>query len=201
MVCPIRLSLVPFKLISMVDVPGPETPPVSYNDVVDVSFQLGAIGQKPEELDPIELMAIVSATGRIGISAVGLKAMLENSDGSDVLWLPEKPEPEGISKYLDGRLILDRQSAEITVEGERKLLAPQMYKVFDVLTRHAETYVPREALYAECWGVGMPTDSNALSMVINRLRHKLGPLKWVIVSSGNAGYGYRFTEIQPGEES
>ncbi len=85
-----------------------------------------------------------------------------------------------------GPVSLDPRAMRVTVDGLPKPLSPQEYRLLDYLMLQAGRVVPAAELIEQLYGPDDDRDSNAIEVLIGRLRKKLG----VELIETRRGFGY-----------
>ncbi len=85
-----------------------------------------------------------------------------------------------------GDVILDPRQMRVTVAGVPKALSPQEYRLLSYLMLHAGRVVPQHELAEQLHGAHEDRESNAVEVLIGRVRRKLG----VDVITTRRGFGY-----------
>jgi DNA-binding response OmpR family regulator len=95
-----------------------------------------------------------------------------------------------------GPLTLDARQMRVSVDGMPIALTPLEYRALAYLMHHQNRVVPPHELGEHVHGIDAERDSNALEVLIGRLRRKLG----VKVIETRRGYGYIICSEEGGEE-
>lgn len=85
-----------------------------------------------------------------------------------------------------GDVSLDPRAMRVTVGGLPKALSPQEYRLLDYLMLHAGRVVPPSELIEQLYGPDDDKDTNAIEVLVGRLRRKLG----VELIETRRGFGY-----------
>jgi two-component system, OmpR family, response regulator len=93
---------------------------------------------------------------------------------------------QSTSQLLAGPLTLDARQMRVCVEGMPVALTPLEYRTLAYLMHHKSRVVPPHELGEHVHGIDAERDSNALEVLIGRLRRKLG----VQIIETRRGYGY-----------
>ena len=81
---------------------------------------------------------------------------------------------DGVSPVFDdGHLRVDLARREVTVDGQRMLLARKEYALLALLVQHAGRVVTQPQLLRELWGPSHQHDTHYLRILLGKLRHKL----------------------------
>lgn len=97
--------------------------------------------------------------------------------------------------YACGALVVDANSAQITVDGRPAALTAQEYRLLLLLISQPGRVWERGQLLQTLWdGAGAFVEDNTLTVTIKRLREKLGPEGGRIATV--RGFGYRWEEKQ-----
>jgi DNA-binding response OmpR family regulator len=96
------------------------------------------------------------------------------------------------SVVISGDLILDERQMKVSVRGVPIALSPLEYRLVAYLLRHRGRVVSQHELDENVYGHGEEHDSNALEVLIGRVRKKLGtePIET------RRGFGYIVPEMQ-----
>ena len=70
-------------------------------------------------------------------------------------------------------IVLDRAALLVFVRGRPGRLAPQEFRLLDVLMRSADRVVSQEDLISQVWGDGFRGDRSTLQVHVLRIRRKL----------------------------
>ena len=73
-----------------------------------------------------------------------------------------------------GNVLLDPRQMRVTVGGIPKALSPQEYRLLSYLMLHAGRVVPQQELSEQLHGTHEDRESNAVEVLIGRVRRKLG---------------------------
>jgi DNA-binding response OmpR family regulator len=85
-----------------------------------------------------------------------------------------------------GDVVLDPRQMRVTVAGVPKALSPQEYRLLSYLMLHAGRVVPQQELAEQLHGSYEDRESNAVEVLIGRVRRKLG----ADVIETRRGFGY-----------
>jgi two-component system OmpR family response regulator len=91
-----------------------------------------------------------------------------------------------------GDIALDERQMKVTVRGAPVVLSPLEYRLVAYLVRQRGRVVPQHELDENVYGPGEEHDSNALEVLIGRVRKKLGPH----TIETRRGFGYTIPETQ-----
>ncbi len=86
-----------------------------------------------------------------------------------------------------GRVVVERVTRRVTLDGRELDLTPTEMCVLDHLVAHRHRLVTTEELFAHCWDAGAGIFSNPVPSQIRRLRQKLAA-GLLITWSGQRGY-------------
>ncbi len=89
-----------------------------------------------------------------------------------------------------GEVTLDERQMKVTLRGVPIALSPLEYRLVAHLMRHQGRVVSQHELDENVYGHGEEHDSNALEVLIGRVRKKLG----VEVIETRRGFGYMMPE-------
>ncbi len=92
-----------------------------------------------------------------------------------------------------GKVVVDPKQMRVTVGGVPKSLSPQEYRLLSYLMLHAGRVVPQQELAEQLHGSYEERESNAVEVLIGRVRRKLG----VDLIETRRGFGYL---IEAGEQ-
>lgn len=85
-----------------------------------------------------------------------------------------------------GNVVLDPRQMRVTVAGVPKALSPQEYRLLSYLMLHAGRVVPQQELAEQLHGSYEDRESNAVEVLIGRVRRKLG----IELIETRRGFGY-----------
>ncbi len=74
-----------------------------------------------------------------------------------------------------GGVVFDPRQMSVTLDGAPVHLTPQEYRLLSVLLHHKGSVVSQSELADQIYGDGMDRDTNALEVLVGRLRRKLVP--------------------------
>jgi DNA-binding response OmpR family regulator len=94
------------------------------------------------------------------------------------------------SVLTSGDLMLDERLMKVTLRGSPVLLSQLEYRLVAFLLRHGGRVVPQHELEENVYGLGHAHDSNALEVLIRRVRKKLG----AEIIETRRGFGYMIPE-------
>lgn len=97
------------------------------------------------------------------------------------------------SVVVAGDIELDERQMKVTVRGVPVALSPLEYRLVAYLLRHRGRVVSQHELDENIYGHGEDHDSNALEVLVGRVRKKLGPE----VIETRRGFGYVVSEAPP----
>jgi len=97
------------------------------------------------------------------------------------------------SLVIAGEIELDERQMKISVRGVPVALSPLEYRLFAYLLRHRGRVVSQHELDENVYGHGEDHDSNALEVLVGRVRKKLGSE----VIETRRGFGYLVPEEPP----
>lgn len=123
-----------------------------------------------------------------------------DAGGDDYLPKPFRPEEllarlrallrraagRGTSVITVHDLVLDERQMRVTRRGAPINLAPLEYRAFVYLARHRGRVIPQHELTEQVYGQDWDKDSNAIEVLIGRLRKKVG----ADVIETRRGFGY-----------
>ncbi|MES1148439.1 MAG: response regulator transcription factor, partial [Bradyrhizobium guangdongense] len=89
-----------------------------------------------------------------------------------------------------GELALDERQMRVSLRGVPVALSQLEYRLVAYLLRHRGRVVPQHELDENVYGTGQERDSNALEVLVRRVRKKLGP----DVIETRRGFGYTIPE-------
>jgi DNA-binding response OmpR family regulator len=85
-----------------------------------------------------------------------------------------------------GDLVLDERQMRVSIRGVPIALSPLEYRLVAYMLRHRGRVVPQQELDENVYGLGEEHDSNALEVLVGRVRKKLG----IEVIETRRGFGY-----------
>jgi DNA-binding response OmpR family regulator len=97
------------------------------------------------------------------------------------------------SVVVSGDIELDERQMKVTVRGVPVALSPLEYRLVAYLLRHRGRVVSQHELDENVYGHGEDHDSNALEVLVGRVRKKLGPE----LIETRRGFGYLVPETPP----
>ena len=106
-------------------------------------------------------------------------------------------ENEAPKKLEFDNLIIDKESYNIVVKGEKMEIPPKEIELLNFLASHPGTVFTREQLLEQVWGYDFFGDSRTVDVHVKRLREKLTDsesLGWSLKTVW--GVGYKF-EVKP----
>jgi len=89
-----------------------------------------------------------------------------------------------------GALQLDLNAARFLLDGQELALGPQEFRLLSCFIHHADRVVSRERLGEHVFDAGFDPDSNALDVLLGRVRRKLAPHDLIQTVRGQ---GWRLT--------
>jgi len=95
------------------------------------------------------------------------------------------------------RVVLEPTARRMSVEGTVLPLTTVEYEILSRLAEAAGSIVARERLIAEVFERQFNPEDRALDVHIHRLRRKLGPYGWLLVTVRGAGHMMRAFAPQP----
>jgi DNA-binding response OmpR family regulator len=129
-----------------------------------VGFELGADDYVPKPFSPRELEARI-------------RAILRRAE-------PRSSEDAVLSA---GRIVLRRDSHDVTVEGEAVQLTAKEFDLLTCFLEHQGIVLSRERLLDIVWGMSYPGGTRTVDMHVAQLRRKLGDAEAIHTVRG-AGY-------------
>ena len=115
-----------------------------------------------------------------GVFLTRIKALLRRAENV----------PETLTK---GALKLNILSGQAYLRGEDMILAQKEFNLLSLFAQHENTIMTAEYLYEKAWGQPMKDDTNAVKVMVSRLRKKLEGSGYTITAE--YGEGYRFTKV------
>ncbi len=97
------------------------------------------------------------------------------------------------SVVVAGDIEFDERQMKVTVRGVPVALSPLEYRLVSYLLRHRGRVVSQHELDENVYGHGEDHDSNALEVLVGRVRKKLGP----DLIETRRGFGYLVREAPP----
>ncbi len=97
--------------------------------------------------------------------------------------------------FLDGDLLIDSESRQVTLRGEPVRLTPTEYEILQYLAGRVGKVVTHRELLKAVWGSEYGDEREYLRVFISQLRHKIeqDPLRPMYIIT-EPGVGYRFTK-------
>lgn len=99
--------------------------------------------------------------------------------------------PDTIGK---GRLEIKPASMIALIDGKDIMLSPKEYSLLLLLTQHKGSFLSAEFIYESVWKMDLLGDKNALQTAVSKLRQKLKPAGYTILTQRERGYA--LSEIQ-----
>jgi two-component system response regulator RegX3 len=90
-----------------------------------------------------------------------------------------------------GRVMLNRSTRQVTIDGEPVSVPRREFDILEVLMRDTDRTVTRETLRRQLWGISR--DSRTLDVQVRRLRARLAAVEGVRRIVTVRGVGYRFS--------
>jgi DNA-binding response OmpR family regulator len=110
--------------------------------------------------------------------------------------LPDGPWEEVSVKPIT-RVVLESTARRMSIDGTVLPLTTIEYEILSRLTQAAGSIVAREQLIAEVFERQFNPEDRALDVHIHRLRKKLGPYGWLLVTVRGSGHMLRAFAPQP----
>lgn len=95
------------------------------------------------------------------------------------------------------RVVLESTARRMSVDGTVLPLTTVEYEILSRLAEAAGSIIAREQLIAEVFGRQFNPEDRALDVHIHRLRKKLGPYGWLLVTVRGSGHMLRAFAPQP----
>ena len=95
------------------------------------------------------------------------------------------------------RVVLESTARRMSIDGTVLPLTTVEYEILSRLTEAAGSIVAREQLIAEVFERQFNPEDRALDVHIHRLRKKLGPYGWLLVTVRGSGHMLRAFAPQP----
>lgn len=95
------------------------------------------------------------------------------------------------------RVVLEATARRMSIDGTVLPLTAVEYEILSRLTEAAGSIVARERMIAEVFERQFNPDDRALDVHIHRLRRKLGPYGWLLVTVRGSGHMLRAFAPQP----
>jgi len=89
-----------------------------------------------------------------------------------------------------GKLRIDFDNYEVTVEGKEVILTPTEYKILFCLARNLDQTISYDVMIREVWGEEYIGECHLLHVNISRLRRKLGEIAKIYIHT-RPGFGYK----------
>lgn len=93
-----------------------------------------------------------------------------------------------------GDLLLDRESATVTVSGQEVSLTVREFEILALLMAHPKKVFTREQIYRQVWGEEYMGDDNTVNVHISNLRAKLSKAKPTEYIKTVWGIGFKMAE-------
>jgi DNA-binding response OmpR family regulator len=92
--------------------------------------------------------------------------------------------------FSAGDIVLDERQMKVSLRGAPVALSPLEYRLIAYLLRHRGRVISQSELEENVYGHGEDHDSNALEVLVGRVRKKLGPR----LIETRRGFGYLVSE-------
>jgi two-component system KDP operon response regulator KdpE len=104
----------------------------------------------------------------------------------------QRDNPSPVTRYNQGRLMVDLGRRMVTVEGQTIHLTPIQYRLLVTLIKNSGKVMTHRQLMKEVWGPSHSESAHYLRIYISQLRHKLeaDPAKPSLLLT-ESGVGYR----------
>lgn len=102
-------------------------------------------------------------------------------------------EPLASETIVGGRLILDTERHQVTVDGQTLALSPTEFKLLHFFMSHAERVYSRTQLLHNVWGENVYVEERTIDVHIRRLRKVMAPYNCDIYIKTVRSVGYRFS--------
>lgn len=89
------------------------------------------------------------------------------------------------------RVVLESTARRVSIDGTVLLLTTVEYEILSRLTEAAGSIITRERLIAEVFERQFNPEDRSLDVHIHRLRKKLGPHGWLLVTVRGSGHMLR----------
>ena len=86
---------------------------------------------------------------------------------------PAGSEPGSEAPLSIGDVVLDRAAHLVLVQGVRLELAPQEFRLLELLMTHADHVLPTRFILDTLWGAGFAGDPGTVAVHMLRLRRKI----------------------------
>lgn len=120
-----------------------------------------------------------------------VNALLRRQD-----WLKARPEPSTTGKVSLGELVLDGQTFESTLQGQKLDLTRSEFRLLECLMQNQGKVLSRESLIEQIQGEGVNVVGRTVDTHVFGLRKKLGSYADVIETIRGVGYRVRFLPPQ-----
>ena len=135
-----------------------------------LGFELGVDDYVVKPFSPKELL-------------VRIRAIIRRS-------VPPQPEADAGDKKSFGGLIVELDSRNTYVDGEKAELTPKEFELLAFLVKHPDKVFSRDQLLNEVWGYDYFGDDRTVDTHIKTLRGSIGPYRKYVVTVW--GIGYKF---------
>ena len=144
-------------------------------------LEMGADDYVTKPFDPKELLARV-------------RAVLRRTDGSGSV--PEEAPVEGEKKLVYDNMIINLDSYELIVKGEKVDTPPKELELLFHLASYPNRVFTRNQLLDEVWGFDYFGDSRTVDVHVKRLREKIEGVskKWELGTVWGVGYKFKVSE-------
>lgn len=163
---------------------GPNNTPILFvtaktePEHVATGLDAGADDYLTKPFDTLVLMARVNA-------------LLRRQD-----WLKTQPAATSSSRVTLGELVLDGQTFEVTLAGQKLDLTRSEFRLLECLMMNQGKVLSRESLIEEIQGEGVNVVGRTVDTHVFGLRKKLGAYADVIETIRGVGYRVRFSPSQ-----
>ncbi len=97
-------------------------------------------------------------------------------------------------KYTFGKLVLDDEAHEVTINNKLIYLTPKEYDLLKFLIQNKNVALSRETLLANIWGYDFYGDDRTIDTHIKTLRNNLGEYRNHIVTVRGMGYKFEYKD-------
>lgn len=102
---------------------------------------------------------------------------------------------KAVEKVEFGKLIIDADSYEVTMEDESLYLPRKEFELLCYLVRHYPKVATREQLIEEIWGYDFDGDERTVDVHVKRIRKRLGALDSGVEIQTVRGVGYKVHHV------
>lgn len=152
-----------------------------------VEMFLEKAGSALVKIEDVELLQ--GDNGDVGLSAETLNELSLATGSEGTIWMRGVAKPEEQRhqlSFVDGRVVIDTDAAELSIDGEFVKLQPKQYEVLEFLCSSPRKVISSRTIVNKVWD-GFTVDETP-RVYIYTLRKHLGELGWIIRTKRGLGY-------------